>query len=184
MGIDKIKRCRRCSENKELTLFYKHKKKGTYSSSCKECRLKIAKEWNKKNKQRHVQHQTTWRENNRSLDNLRSRESKIKNKEKDKEIKKLRKNLRCRVKRLLKYKRTSTVIGNLGCSVSELKRHLESKFLPGMTWDNWSIRGWHIDHIVPLSSAGTKEELIKLCHYTNLQPLWWKDNISKGSQVE
>ena len=69
----------------------------------------------------------------------------------------------------------------VGINYNEFKKYLESIFLDGMTWDN---RGeWHIDHIIPLSSAKSKEDLIKLCHYTNLQPLWAKDNLKKGSKV-
>lgn len=50
-----------------------------------------------------------------------------------------------------------------------------------MTWEN---RGeWHIDHIIPLASASTEEELLALCHYTNLQPLWAFDNLSKGAKI-
>jgi hypothetical protein len=49
---------------------------------------------------------------------------------------------------------------------------------------NWSNRNlWHIDHIIPLASAKTEEEMIKLCHYTNLQPLWAIENMSKGSKI-
>lgn len=47
-----------------------------------------------------------------------------------------------------------------------------------MTWDNYG--DWHVDHVVPLCSADTEEKLYELCHYTNLQPLWAADNISKG----
>lgn len=50
-----------------------------------------------------------------------------------------------------------------------------------MTWDNYGK--WHIDHIVPLVSAKTEEEMYKLCHYTNLQPLWALDNIKKGDNL-
>lgn len=53
---------------------------------------------------------------------------------------------------------------------------------PGMSWNNWSKTGWHIDHIKPLASAEYSEDLIKLCHYTNLQPLWAEENLSKGDQ--
>ena len=69
----------------------------------------------------------------------------------------------------------------VGCSPESLKEHLEKQFTNGMTWDNRSE--WHIDHIIPLSSAKTEEELYKLCHYSNLQPLWAGDNLSKGNKV-
>jgi hypothetical protein len=52
-----------------------------------------------------------------------------------------------------------------------------------MTWNNYSHDGWHIDHIVPLSSAKTEEDVIKLCHYSNLQPLWSIDNYKKGNKI-
>lgn len=74
-----------------------------------------------------------------------------------------------------KTKRTQEM---LGCTYEELMQHLESQFVEGMTWDNRSE--WHIDHIVPLASAETEEELIALCHYTNLQPLWAADNLKKS----
>ncbi len=66
-------------------------------------------------------------------------------------------------------------VKNIGCSKNEFKVHIESQFNEGMTWDNWSRNGWHIDHIVPLSKGGTN-------HYTNLQPLWAKDNLAKGNK--
>lgn len=71
----------------------------------------------------------------------------------------------------------------LGCSIEELKKHLELKFELGMSWDNWSRDGWHIDHIQPLSSfdLSNEEELKIACNYTNLQPLWAEDNLKKGN---
>ena len=50
-----------------------------------------------------------------------------------------------------------------------------------MSWENRNE--WHVDHIIPLCSAKTQEELYNLCHYTNLQPLWVKDNLTKGSKI-
>ena len=92
--------------------------------------------------------------------------------------------LRSRLLAALKLNpKTSSAITNLGCSVEYLKIHLESKFQPGMTWENWSHTGWHIDHISPLASAKSPEELIKLSHYSNLQPLWAVDNIKKSDKV-
>lgn len=70
----------------------------------------------------------------------------------------------------------------IGCSLEELKLHLEKQFKPKMTWDNYMYNGWHIDHIIPLSSAKTEEEMYRLCHYTNLQPLWASDNFTKGGR--
>lgn len=69
----------------------------------------------------------------------------------------------------------------IGCSAEALKAHLESQFLDGMNWDNRSL--WHIDHITPLSSATTRQELEALCHYSNLQPLWAVDNLRKGASM-
>ena len=71
-----------------------------------------------------------------------------------------------------------------GCDISFLKNYLEQKFQVGMTWDNYGINGWHIDHIVPLISFDLTSvaEIRKACHYTNLQPLWARDNITKGGR--
>lgn len=72
----------------------------------------------------------------------------------------------------------------LGCSIEALKAHLEGQFLPGMSWDNWAHKGWHIDHIRPCASFDlTDPEQQRQCfHYTNLQPLWAADNIRKGAK--
>lgn len=77
------------------------------------------------------------------------------------------------------------VVKNIGCSIEELKAHIEEQFKPGMSWDNWSRHGWHIDHIKPLSSFDLTEEsqLIEACHYTNLQPLWAEENKKKFTNV-
>ena len=70
----------------------------------------------------------------------------------------------------------------VGCSIDKLKKHLESKFTKGMTWENYGA--WHIDHIRPCASYDlTIEEEIHRCfNYTNLQPLWAADNIRKGDK--
>ena len=93
--------------------------------------------------------------------------------------------LRSRIKTALKNNfKISSAVRDLGCSIEELKKHLESKFQTGMTWENWGLNGWHIDHIKPLCSFNLSniEEFKKACHYTNLQPLWAKDNIAKGGK--
>jgi hypothetical protein len=68
----------------------------------------------------------------------------------------------------------------LDCSFDKFKIQIESRFQNGMTWENYGK--WHVDHIIPLSSAKNLDELIPLCHYTNLQPLWAIDNIKKGNK--
>jgi hypothetical protein len=89
--------------------------------------------------------------------------------------------------RLWKYLKKSNITKNnktfdiVGCSPQFLKEHLEVQFADGMTWDNRSE--WHIDHIIPLSSAKTEDELYKLCHYENLQPLWVEDNLKKSNKI-
>jgi hypothetical protein len=95
-------------------------------------------------------------------------------------------NLRKRLNIALKNNsKQGSAVKDLGCTIPEFKIHLESKFQPGMTWENYGRTGWHIDHIKPLASfdLNNRENLIQACHYTNLQPLWAEDNISKGKRT-
>jgi hypothetical protein len=80
-----------------------------------------------------------------------------------------------------KYNKNNTTFEIVGCAPQELKKHLEQTFIGTMSWDNYGE--WHIDHKIPLSSANNEEELYKLCHFTNLQPMWAVDNIKKGSKI-
>jgi hypothetical protein len=96
--------------------------------------------------------------------------------------------LECRLRRRThrafsdqKYRKTSPTSRMLGCSWEEARAHIEALFVDGMSWDNRSR--WHIDHSMPLASAKTEEELVALCHYTNLQPLWAEDNHAKGCKL-
>lgn len=101
---------------------------------------------------------------------------------------KLRSHARSRLWQILKkydgIKRESA-IKLLGCSIDDFKKHIESQFRPGMTWDNWSPNGWHIDHIKPLAVfdfTDLKQQQEAL-HYTNMQPLWWMENLLKAAKV-
>lgn len=97
----------------------------------------------------------------------------------------LQKALRRRIKKVIKgnYKSKPTLV-LLGCSVSEFKIHIEKQFQSNMSWKNWGRYGWHIDHKIPCAAFDlSKSKQQKQCfHYTNLQPLWAKDNLSKGAR--
>lgn len=96
-------------------------------------------------------------------------------------------NLRRRLSLAIKGKfRGGSAVRDLGCSIPELITYLEKKFQSGMSWENWSMKGWHIDHIIPLNAFDlTKSsEIKKACHYTNLQPLWAKKNIAKSNKIK
>jgi len=92
--------------------------------------------------------------------------------------------LRCRLWKYLKIlniTKKNKTFDIVGCSPQFLKEHLETQFTDGMSWDNRCE--WHIDHIIPLSSAKTEDELYKLCHYENLQPLWAENNLKKSNKI-
>ena len=105
---------------------------------------------------------------------------------------KLRNNLRRRVGAVLKRNfKSKNTLKLLGCSVDFLKKHLENQFQPGMSWNNYGNPNgdhsecWHIDHIVPCASFDLSDpkQQQKCFHYTNLQPLWAEDNMSKGAKL-
>lgn len=79
-----------------------------------------------------------------------------------------------------KYRKSQKTEDILGCTIVEFMSHLSSLFEEGMTFENHGE--WHIDHKIPLTSAKEEEDIKKLCHYTNLQPLWSEDNLSKGGK--
>ena len=94
-------------------------------------------------------------------------------------------NLRSRLKLALRGKiKAATTMALVGCSREQLKRHLERQFKDGMSWDNYGK--WHVDHKKPCVSFNLNIaiEQQKCFHYSNLQPLWAKDNISKGSRYD
>ena len=83
-----------------------------------------------------------------------------------------------RRKGVKKDDKTQTI---LGCSLPDFKAYIESKFKSGMSFENYGE--WQIDHIIPLSTAETIEDVKRLCHYTNLQPLWAHENRSKSNKI-
>ena len=85
---------------------------------------------------------------------------------------------------LLRNQKVGTLEYLLGCSIEECRKHLESKFEEEMSWQNHGE--WHIEHRRPCASFDlTNEEEQKMCfHYTNLQPMWAPDNLSKGGSFD
>lgn len=93
-------------------------------------------------------------------------------------------NLRRRVRSALKGMHKSEQTRKLiGCSISKLRKHIESQFQAGMNWGNYG--DWHLDHIKPCASFDLKnsEQQMACFNYKNLQPLWASDNLKKGSNV-
>jgi len=95
--------------------------------------------------------------------------------------------IRDRVNKAIKGKlKPASITENLGCSWDELISYLEALFLPGMSWENYGLFGWHLDHIKPLDLFNLEDpiQFKEACHYTNLQPLWAIDNLKKGNKYE
>ena len=86
---------------------------------------------------------------------------------------------------LTNNQKSGSAVRDLGCTIPELRFYLEGQFQNGMAWENWSTHGWHIDHIIPLAlfNLTDREQFLKACHYTNLQPLWAVDNLRKGKKT-
>lgn len=95
--------------------------------------------------------------------------------------KRLRKRLRESLVKLC-IPKDATLRQALGCSYEDLRRHIEQGFVHGMGWDN--MDKWHIDHRIPLATATTREDVLRLNHYTNLQPLWAQDNLAKNARLD
>jgi hypothetical protein len=91
--------------------------------------------------------------------------------------------LRARISRTIKS-HSESLTDNFGCTIEELKKYLQSKFLPNMTWDNYGKHGWHIDHVKSLENFDLSdlEQVKNACKYTNLLPRWASDNHKKSNK--
>lgn len=169
---------------------------------CPECEKIRLSKWKEKNRDKENKRKAEWRVANKEHQKKKMAEWYQKNKEKVKRKKlvyikqrllndlnfKLRFRLRTRLNHALKKgQKSGSAVSDLGCSISELKTHLETMFQSGMTWENWGKgkNNWNIDHIIPLASFDLtdREQFLKACHYSNLQPLWEKDNLSKSNKL-
>lgn len=199
------KYCSKCGAERSITEFHKRSEtKDGLVSNCKKC----CKEYLNKNEKHIKQRRKRYYRNNKQRFKKLHKEYRTKHKKelnkynlqysKDNKEKINRKNrekykyninfklsmsLRRRLYCSLKMGRAGSAVFDLGCTIEELKKHLESKFEEGMTWENWG-RGenfWHIDHIKPLHmfDLTDRKQFLEVCHYTNLRPLWEKDNLCR-----
>jgi hypothetical protein len=134
-------------------------------------------EYNKKNKEFISLRKLNWYRKNKDRIN-----KKLSERKKIDPIFKLKTLYRSKINKILGSNREKT-FDLIGCTPIQLKQHIEGQFKENMCWENHELMGWHIDHIIPLSSAKNEDELKKLCHYTNLQPLWWFENLEKRDKV-
>ena len=188
--MEKMKKCSKCRQEKSISSFYLRKSRSSrfpwripYLSPCKSCQIDSSKKQGK----------TEYRKLSiKKYQQLNRPSIRVKRREHQKVYQKTRytNNLQFRLTCLLRARLRMAINGNfngglaikyLGCSVEELKMHLEKQFRENMSWNN--RKKWHIDHIVPLSSANTETDIIKLSHYSNLQPLWASENESKGNKI-
>jgi hypothetical protein len=88
-------------------------------------------------------------------------------------------------KRLAAGRKKSCTEQLLGCTFEQLRLHIQSQFKPGMAWNNYGYRGWHVDHIKPLASFDLfdPEQQKAAFSYKNLQPLWGKENMQKHAKI-
>lgn len=178
--------CGRCKLEKNISCFGKDKSTKTgLTSLCSECRKLHTKTYLEKySEQLKYRKKKYYLENKEKIrEYKREWERKRRN---DGSLFKIKQLIRHRINVFFKTRKTNKnnkTFDIIGCSPEFLKEYIEKQFKEGMTWDNYGIYGWHIDHIIPLSSAKDEEETYKLCHYTNLQPLWAQENLSKGDRI-
>jgi hypothetical protein len=178
-----MKTCSKCSITYDISFFVKDKtRKDGLQSQCKSC----DKAYRLNNKERKSIYDSQYNQINKRKKSEYNRVY-IKDRLKKDDLYKLTQYTRHLIgtsfKRACKggIKRKNKTEDILGCSFEELMIHLQNKFTKDMCFENYGK--WHIDHIIPISSAKTEEEIIKLNHYTNFQPLWAVDNLKKSNKL-
>lgn len=191
---DKVKEYKN-EYNKNNTNLDYHKK---YRNDNKDSISEKRKMYYQINKERVKERVKEYTSENREYVNQRNRENREKNKDEYNrkwcEYVKKRKNndplykLSCSIRTLISQsfknqftKKAKKTVEILGCDFETFKEHIEIQFTDDMNWDNYATY-WQLDHKTPISWSESEEEVYKLNHYTNFQPLFWKDNISKGNR--
>lgn len=189
---NQCKSCRKEINKETRRTYYRNNKEKSkeYSKEYYENNIEKLKEYREDNKEKRKKYY----EDNKEKLKEKKKEYNKNNKEKRNEYIKNKKQtnilfkLRCSISTLIRqsirkqgFTKSSQTHKILGCTYEEFKKHLENKFIDGMNWDNSGK--WHLDHIYPVSLAKDEEELIKLNHYTNFQPLWAEDNLRKSNKI-
>lgn len=167
---------------KEQIKLYKH---NWYLKNIELCKKRSRLSEMKKDKVKEKIRKSIWKKNNRDKANLQMKRVYQRRYRNDIQYR-LAIVLRNRIKSAIKKNiKSGSAVKDLGCSIDEFKKYLEKQFQSGMNWTNWSYRGWHIDHKIPLSSfnLSDSEEFSRSVHYTNLQPLWGTENLTKGGKI-
>lgn len=168
--------CTKCNQKLSLDCFWKNRnKKNSLDEQCNKCRLIVKRKWREDNKDKIAEYY----ENNKDNRNKYER-----SRRKTNPLFRLKNNLRVAIHQAINKKewgKESLTQKTLGCDYKTITNHIEKQFIKGMSWDNYG--DWETDHIIPLSSATTEQELRKLFHYTNMQPLWVADNVSKSKSI-
>jgi hypothetical protein len=180
----KQKLCNKCQQSFPATREYFHvesRKPDGFRESCKTCRLSYIQNWSssEESKTKKAAYRKRTRQHIREYKRNWER-----NRAKTHPEFKIKQSLRKRLYTTLKHSiKSSSTMKLLGCSFEYFIAYLEGKFQDGMTLENYGT--WHIDHIRPCCSFDLNNiEHQKQCfHYTNLQPLWAKDNLSKGGKI-
>ena len=193
--------CTKCKKNKYLSDYGLNKdRKHGYRSECKECRKEYRRKYRERNKdiisEKYKNYIDRVKENGGPLNNRVASSEEEKRKKRNEYQKKYVKNrkendpvfkLQLSIRKLIyltfkghvKKSRTEEIIG---IDFKSFKDFIEKKFQEGMNWENYGK--WHLDHIIPISSANSEQQIYELNHYTNFQPLWAEDNLKKSNKIE
>jgi len=183
-----MKICNKCKINKD-DVHYNIRGNGSLRSRCRECEKEDCKKYKLQNKDKISAYtkkycngpRQEYRRKNRKRLNQKNAEY-VRNKRKVDIKFKLKGNLRSLIKNAFKRKftkKSKKTLDILGCDYQEFIIHMENKFDINMSWENYGYY-WEIDHIIPLNSAVSEEDMIKLNHFSNLQPLETSENRRKG----
>lgn len=182
----KTKECSICKEWKPFSDYHANTRtlNGT-SSFCKLCAVDKSKVYYQANKDKVKIARNQYYHNNK--DKVMSNQLEYtKRKYKSDSLFLLKRRCRARIYDALRKKgwtKKRKFAEYIGCSEEQFKAHIESLFTEGMSWDKVHNGDIHIDHHFPLSLAKTEEDVYRLCHYTNLKPMWAVDNIRKSNKL-